>query len=156
MKKIFNILILFFLISCSGNDEYENDCASEYCCYYNNWGKWDGYKGQARAVDLITGEVCVYTATLRLAGATNWDYVTLTLAPNVLVQDYCLYFIGRAFVKANCTSTSLYGTHDGDDYYVTMSVVKTERDKTAIVNYFLKDEDGNMTIVGEINFQYIH
>ena len=153
MKKIFNILILLILFSCSDNDDYVD--RSQYC-YYDHWGKWDGYKGQAKAEDLITGEVCVYTATLRVTGATNWDYVTVTLEPNVFVQDYCLYFIGSTNVKANCTETSLYGTNDGGDYYLTLSVVKIGRDKTAIVNYFLIDEEGNNTIVGKINFQYIH
>lgn len=156
MKKVFNILALLLLFACSSNDKYENECIYAYCCFYNYWGKWDGYEGQAIAEDLITGEVCVYTTTLRIIGKTNWDYVTVTLEPNVTVENYCLYFIGRTNVKADCTSTSLFGTDDKDGYYVTVSVVKTGRDKTAIVNYFAKDTEGNKTLVGKINFQYIH
>ena len=153
MKKTFNILIILLLISCTSNEVYED--RSKYC-YSDHWGKWDGYEGQAHAEDLITGEECIYTATLWVKGATNWDHVWVTLEPKASVIDYCLYFIGRTNVKADCTSTSLFGTNEEDDYYVTMSVVKTGRDKTAIVNYFLKDENGNKSLVGKINFQYIH
>lgn len=154
MKKLVYILTFICLAACSSTDEYED--RTRYC-YSDHWGKWDGYTGQAKAEDLKTGEICLYTATLDVTGATNWDHVSVKLRPHVnSVFDYCLYFIGNTFTRSTCGETSLYGTNETDTFYVTMSVVKNDRDKTAVVNYFEKDDEGNPTLVGIINFEYTY
>lgn len=147
-QKIISILILL-MISCSSEEGNKN---MKTCKEY--WQ--DSYNGIAYLTNKLTGETCSYEALLSTGkGLTSEVGLWISIKPKT--TGYCFYFQDKDYWSflTSCDPDLVSDENINDDYRATITVRRYEKGNViADGRYYEKDEFGNMSLVGEIYFEY--
>ena len=143
------ILIVVVIISCTPekNDTYSKTCKE-------HWK--DSYSGIAYLTNKLTGETCSYEAILN-SGKGFTSEAGLWFSIKSKTSGYCFYFQDEDYWSflTYCDPDSIDDEFINDNFRSTIKIRRYENnDVFAQGKYYEKDDSGNMTLVGEITFEY--
>lgn len=149
IKNNIRLLLFLFITSCTQQESIENE---KTCKEY--WQ--DNYNGIAYLTNTQTGQTCSYEAVLGTGkGFTSEVGLIISIKPKT--TGYCFYFQDKDYwtILTYCDPNSVDDEFISDTFRTTIRVVRQNNGNViAYGKYYEKDNQGNMTQLGEMTFEY--